>query len=41
MFKLMRIKNLNNLNKFKNFNFKKKFIWIFILCVCNQFIKCE
>ena len=41
MFKLMRIKNLNNLNKFKNFNFKKKFIWIFILRVCNQFIKCE
>ena len=41
MFKLMRIKNLNNPNKFKNFNFNKKFIWIFILCVCNQFIKCE
>ena len=41
MFKLMRVKNLNNPNKFKNFNFKKKFIWIFILCVCNQFIKCE
>ena len=41
MFKLIHIKNFNHPHNFKNFNFKKKIILIIILCVCNQFIKCD